>query len=200
MKYITIDLENNQPSGKIIQIGAVLFDTDHKTEPVRDQFVTYVNPKEEVNWQETLRSGETLEELLGYEFKQKWQEQNIPTAEALTKFWDWIKVSNGGKKIIQWGRGDLSEIITESKENKVFYPSKIRELNLKIVYQFLYQPAYRLNKAPGGLKSACRAMGLEFKGRAHDALVDALNTGYLALTMYNIIRNYSDIKNIIEKV
>jgi inhibitor of KinA sporulation pathway (predicted exonuclease) len=198
VRFISVDIEANQPTNSIIQIGAAAFDTDSKKphEPV-DTFNLYVDPVEEVNWDIDLRGGLTLIQLLGEDFKTKWDKSRVPKDSAFESFWHWCKEVQCGKKFVQWGRGDVYELTRQSKEVGVNYPQRITEVNLKRLYQFFYQPALRLKNKPAGLSFACQQLEIEFQGRAHDALVDATNTGVLAVKMYQIIRGYADIKEII---
>ncbi len=200
MRFISVDLEANQPTDKIIQIGAAAFDTDSKTpyKPV-DTFNLYVDPEEEINWDYNLRGGLTLIELLGNNFKTNWEKSSVPKNVAFESFWKWCKEANCGKKFVQWGRADMWELMKQSKDSGVFYPSRIQEINLKRLYQFFYQPGLKLNKSPGGLEKACKEMGIDFEGRAHDALVDAINTGMISVSMYEVIRGYSDVLAILSQ-
>lgn len=193
MRFIAVDLENNQPSGKITQIGAAAFDTDSGH---ISSFNVYVDAEEPLNLDHMLNNNMTLGQLLGPDFEYKYEASKIPRSEAYSSFWEWVKESQCGKKIIQWGRGDTNEIITQGKEVGVKYPSHLRIVNLKVVYQTFFQPALKLDKG-FGLSSACEHMGISFKGRAHDAIVDAVNTGELAMRMFKIIENYGKVKGII---
>ena len=66
MRFISVDIESNQPSGKIIQIGAVAFDTDAK-QPIQGEFNCWLNPGEPINWDQPLKGRDlTLGKLLPY--------------------------------------------------------------------------------------------------------------------------------------
>lgn len=194
MKFISIDLESNQPSGTIIQIGAAAFDTDAR-DPLMAKFVCYVNPDEEINWDQPLNNGMTLGELLPFTQKEI-TEQGIAPDVAFTQFWQWVIDINCGRKFIQWGRHDMEALVGQSKAAGVFYPQRIKDFNLKKTYQFLYQPANKLAQKYG-LSGALKSCNIGFEGTAHDAYVDAYNTGVLMLHIYRDLENMRKIKGLV---
>ena len=194
MRFISIDLENNQPSGSIIQLGAVAWDTDLDT--AISTFNIFVEPpEEEVNWDHLLNIGETLEALLGPTFKSEWEKRKVSREEGLKQFWEWVDTVKCGKKVVQWGRGDMEQILKESKLSKVRYPSHLRVLNLKTTYQFLFQPALRYTKV-FGLGGAVRSVGLTFEGDPHNALADSLNTARVYAVLYKKLEKYRSIEQL----
>ena len=189
MKFIAIDLELDQPSNAIIQLGAVAFDTDAKR-GVGGAFNVYVDPGTPVNWGHTLNIGITLEELLPNNFRPAWESANIPTKEAMEKFWKWVKSTGSGKKFIQWGRGDHRILLEHSQG--CGYPSHTKAFDLKMAYQFLWQPAARLEKQ-SQLTSACVQLGVRPPVPAHCAYEDALATGKLALHMFRQVQGVNSL-------
>jgi hypothetical protein len=201
MRFIAIDVENNQPSGQITQIGAAAFDCTAKKpyEPIAsfDRFLELPSG-EALNWNQELRGGGgTLGKLLGDCWLQEWTLCRGPRNQVFTEFWQWVNYAQCGKKFVQWGGGDLAEIIAQSKEAGVCYPSGLREVNLKRMYQMFFQPALGLPKQHG-LKAAVQNIGAKFEGRAHDAWVDAKNTGALAVKMFGIVKGYGQAKAALE--
>jgi DNA polymerase III epsilon subunit-like protein len=187
MRFTSVDIESNQPSGKIIQFSAVVFDTDmgkiaHYTE--------YVDPGEAINWHEVLNTGQTLEQLLAKDFRRMSSLFARPSVEVMQDFWKWHKQQQAGKKFIQWGRGDMAQVIAESQG--CGYPSHLRVLDLKQVYQFLFQPSARL-QAQSGLSTACVQLGIDPPDPAHDAYHDAEATGRVMLKMFSQIASLNTL-------
>lgn len=195
MRFISVDLENSQPGGEIIQIGACAWDTDSGQ---LSSFMVYVDIGREVDYSYQLENGQTLGELLPDEFPTLHRRDKLSPEVALSHFWQWVKESGCGKKIIQWGGGDLEELIKESRQYSVRYPSHLRMLNLKTVYQFIYQPAMRLPKR-FGLQGALQSLKLSSEGQPHDAYWDSFNTARLCTRIFNRIEQAGEIRNLIEK-
>ena len=196
MRFISLDLENNQPSGEIIQIGAVAFDTDDDT-PL-DEFQHFVNPGEPINWNHELRPekeiGCTLGELLPFD-QNEFNAYKRDPKEVLEEFWAWVKKAQCGKKIIQWGSGDLDCLIKASKKHGVRYPHQLRSINLKTFYQFVYQPAMRLPKGYG-LGTVVKNTTGSFYGEPHDAYWDAYNTGKVLIYLFRRMEKLGQIEKI----
>ena len=189
MRFTSIDIECAQPSGAIIQIGAVVFDTDNPRRIV-DEWCNYIDPGEPVNWEHKLNVGCTLEELLAPGFRKAFESEALNHDGALASFWQWHKNIQAGKKFIQYGRGDVAQIVKESQG--LGYPSHLKVLDLKQVYKFLWQPAGRLEKQ-SGLGAACQNMCVNPPNPAHDALNDARATGWLFCEMYRPVKGVSDL-------
>lgn len=179
MKFIAVDLELNQPSNKIIQIGAAAFCTD---QGLTSTFNAYVDPEEDINWDYRLGGVEiSLVELLPSYFPGQWFQHKLPLTDALSNFEQWRRDNQCGKKIVQWGSGDL--YLLRKADTTNILPRHFRDLDAKLVYQFLWQPASRLPKR-SGLSRACRGMGVSPPEYPHDAMYDAQATGDLFLKMY----------------
>lgn len=194
MRFISVDLECNQPSGTIIQIGAQVFDT---TKVICPKFNLYIQPDETINWDHPLRGGKlTLGELLplDQEFISAF---GISSTEGLTKFWEWAKKQKCGMKIIQWGGWDMKLIVEQSEALGIEVP-KHHAIDIKPIYKNLYRPAMSLPHH-GALKAALKNLtGREFQGQEHNAYYDALNTGYIYLEMYKIIEQANKIRKVID--
>lgn len=183
MKFVAIDLEMNQPSGKIIQIGAAAFDTELG---VISYFGQHVDPGEKINWDHPILSGGTLEELLATNFRSEWESAStLPTAAALRLFWDWHKDQKVGKKFVQWGRGDMAQLLSES--SGLGYPRNIRVFDVAMTYRWLWSPGSQ-TLGGKGLSSACWALGVKPPAEAHDALHDACATARLFCKMFKQIK------------
>lgn len=195
MRFISVDIECNQPSGTIIQIGAQVFDT---TKEDCDMFDVYIQPDEDINWDHPLRGGEiTLGELLPY--GQRYiDDVGVSSVEGLTKFWEWAKKQKCGMRFIQWGGWDMKLIVEQSEALGIEVP-KHTDINIKPIYKNLYRPAMALPHH-GALKAALKNLtGREFVGAEHNAYYDALNTGHIYLEMYKIIEQANKIRKVINE-
>ena len=193
MKICSIDIECNQPSGRIIQIGASVWDLQALREV--DAFNKFIDPNEPINWDHKLRGGDgdtTLGDLLP--FNQTIMDCfALPQKEALGEFWSWFEQIKC-KKVIQWGRHDMACIVNDSKLARVA-ARNYEEFDIKKVYKILYQPAFRLHKKMG-LQSAIVANGMEFRGDPHNAYCDAYNTAKLFAKMFTRLRSFGEADKI----
>lgn len=199
MKFIAIDLEADQPSGEIIQIGAVVFDTQTKdpTKPV-STFMEYLETQssEEPNWGHPFNNGQTLGELLGSEFPKMHAQFAVSPIKGFSRFWSWVEAAGAGRKFIQWGSMDLDLITAQCKENFITWP-KFQAIDLKKLYKYFLVPAWGLPKQ-AGLAKAMESLGIKSEGRAHDAYYDALHTGLVALKAYQALESHKKIKELIK--
>lgn len=158
----------NQPSGTIIQIGAVVVDT-HKME-IGDTFNMICNPGELPSDFITDLTGITRDQVLG-----------APTAHsAIVSFWEWLENAQCGNKLGAWGN-DFIEIRDASRHYKISYnwPKFFNIKDFVALYTHLKddQQSYKM-----GLKRACEFWGVEYdKSQAHDALWDATKTAEVFL-------------------
>lgn len=170
MNLFSLDLELNQPSGKIIQIGACVF--SHKDGKIIDKFMVYVNPKEKIDPSITELTGitQTMVELEGYDVKDAYL--------LLEKF---VRKKRAFMTPIVWGSGSWDDSSCLYKQAGVKEPNFMghRVIDVKTLYQSLRLRSWK--KVKGGLSSAMKELGLNFEGRNHNALDDAINTARLWL-------------------
>lgn len=174
MNLMSIDLEMNQPSGKIIQIGAVVFNPNSGAIIERAKF--YVNPCEELN--------PYIIELTGV------TQEQVDSADILLdvypKLVELYKKHKCDLNAIVWGGGDTQTIKIELYQqwelNKEYVEKPVwsfghRWIDVKTLFQcFCVQHNHRVRS---GLAKAMTRVGLAFEGRKHDALDDAYNTARL---------------------
>ncbi len=182
MNVIVVDLEMNQPSGKIIQIGAVLMNL--KTGHIIDKFDCFVNPEEYL--------AEYIVKLTA--ITQKQVDNGSKIQDALGDFWNWVEKSKS-KNLQAWG-SDVWELIQQSKLNHIPYPSKIRTFNIKELVTVV-KVALPNSAVKGGLAKSMETFGLKFEGRQHNALVDAVNTANLLFFVKEQFRQIFEIKKIV---
>jgi inhibitor of KinA sporulation pathway (predicted exonuclease) len=164
MNYLSIDLEMSQPSGKIIQIGAVVGDI--YTGKVVDTFSRIVNPKEQL--------APFIVELTGITQKQVDSGTSLIGAyRELVQFKEKHKARN---QVIAWGEGDMRVLrqqlaFLKDSDEWVF---GMRFFDTKTLFQSIMLGKRKSTKA--GLAKALEQYGIPFQGQAHDAMFDALNT------------------------
>ena len=165
MKLLSLDLELNQPSGKVIQVGACVF--RKKDGAVLDKFMVYVNPQEKLD--------ERIIELTGITQNQV-DTEGYSCKEAYFKLKEFAYKHKTFKNPLVWGSGswnDSAHLHKEADPGESNFMGH-RVLDVKTLYQM-----YRIEnweKVKGGLATAIEELGLSFEGRNHDALYDAINT------------------------
>lgn len=163
MILIALDLEMNQPSGKIIQIGAVIGNV--LTGDILAKFDQFVDPLEPLAPQIITLTGITQQQL---------DNSCVPLPEAYAKL---VTFRNSHKVFINpltWGGGDSQELRQQLGEQSEPWIFGRRWIDVKTLYQ-----SYRIaNYKPvqGGLAKAMTKFGLQFRGQKHNACDDALNT------------------------
>lgn len=164
MKMLSLDLEMNQPSGKIIQVGAVIGSV--KTGEVIAKEMWYVDPLEEVS--------EEITELTGINTGHVYQE--LSPLEAYRKLKSFKEAHKCFMNPIVWGSGtrnDSSMLYDQAKPGEPNFMGH-RVLDAKTIYQSMRAASSKSIKA--GLEKAMGKVGMKFDGTPHRALDDALNT------------------------
>lgn len=167
MNLLSLDCEYNQPSGKTIQIGAVVVNTAGL---LIDRFETFVNPGEPLN-PEII----TLCEIY---------DRDLIGAPSIKEAFEMLEYFAARHKCftnpLVWGSGvrnDSQHIYDESgitdRPNFMGY----RVLDVKSIFQSIQMVQGKQVRA--GLQKACNVSGIGFEGRAHGALPDAHNTARL---------------------
>jgi len=183
-KFLALDLELNQPSGKIIQVGVAIGS-------VKDRFEDYVVRKWYIDPQEPI--SEFINDLTGI------TDADI-RAEAYShehvarEISELIKEHKPFTSPIVWGGGDSSELLAEFCKNHADFPHFGRRwIDVKTFYTYLMLTR---GKAPsGGLASAMGYFKLQFRGKAHRADVDAQNT--LAL-FFKLLERQAKLESILD--
>lgn len=178
MNIVVLDLEMNQPSGRIIQIGALEMNTKANPAYPRNTFRVHVLPDEPLN-QEIVTLTRITETTLA--------EHGIGIRQALRAFWGWIP----GKNLMAWG-SDCKHLIKLSEELGVEVPKGLVLFDLKPLAALVRSGLP--GKTQGGLFKTMEALGLEFDGQQHDALSDAYNTALLAFHIISSFRRLESIK------
>lgn len=165
MRLIVLDLELTQPSCKIIQIGAVLFDL--KKGVCESSFNKICNPGE--------LPCERITELTGITPEMVAEATSFET--VVVEFWTWVAESKCGFQLAAWG-SDVWELFNASRAAGIQPIKPPKNLNIKEVAKLFRIPLSSVKKS-GGLKNSMDVFGLHFIGKQHNAYDDALNTAYL---------------------
>lgn len=161
---VALDLEMNQPSRKIIQIGAVIGDV--RTGEIVSRFDTKVDPGEPL--------AERIADLTGIHPEQLTGAPRLKAAgEALAR---WLAPYDDRRLLnpLTWGGGDSVELREQLGRKDECWLFGRRWIDVKTIYG-----AWRMAQGrniEGGLARAMTKLGLSFEGRKHDAVDDALNT------------------------
>lgn len=163
--YLALDLELNQPSGKIIQVGIAIGSIKDR----RTQYLTkkwYIRPNEPLDPFIIDLTGITEADL------SKYSVSHDTVARELAEL---IKEHKTFINPVTWGGGDSTELLAEFCKNHADFPHFGRRwIDVKTWYTYLLLSQGK-NPA-GGLASAMGAYKLQFQGQAHQADVDAENT------------------------
>ena len=183
-KFLALDLELNQPSGKIIQVGIAIGDKNTRFE---DYIVRkwYIDPQEPIS--------EFINDLTGITDSdiraEAYSHEHV--ARELSEL---IKEHKVFVNPVTWGGGDSVELLAEFCKNHADFPHFGRRwIDVKTWYTYLMLT--RGKAASGGLASAMGYFKLHFKGQAHRADVDAQNT--LAL-FFKLLERQDKLESILD--
>lgn len=162
MNLVVFDLEMNQPSQKIIQIGAVTLRLQQGD--IVPLFSEIVNPGETPNGFITQLTGISTEDV----------ESARPLDDALRIFWSKIRNIEGPVRIGAWG-SDCKKLYKDSAALGVAPPENLTGYDLRGIYKM-----YSLvsgNPVSGiGLAKVAKKLNVAFEGHHHNAYDDALVT------------------------
>ena len=164
-KYLALDLELNQPSGKIIQVGIAIGKADDKFENYLVK-KWYIDPNEPIDQFIIDLTGITDSDI---------RANCVSHHTVATELSSLIKEHNTFINPVTWGGGDSVELLAEFCKN----PAEFRHFGRRWVDTKTWYTLMMLarGKNPtGGLSSAMGQFKLQFKGDAHRADVDAANT------------------------
>ena len=185
MNFIALDLEFNQPSQKIIQIGAVVGDIDGN---ILEKLDILIDPNEVINPYIVDLCGITDEDI---------EQHGVSLEEGYDKVQQLHAKYQCIRNPIVWGGGDSASLRNELEKqghsfsngygdtsNSPPFCFGFRWIDVKTLYQ-----VHRIrNKLPlqGGLAKSMTKMGMKFEGTKHNATDDALNTFRMFLKLLEI--------------
>lgn len=174
------DLEMNQPSNSIIQIGACQLDV--KSGKVGSHFSRFINLGDE-------RLDPRIIELTG--ISQEQVDDGVTLSAALFDFWNWV----GSRNLAAWG-GDVDLLMDASDAIDLTVPDHLVLLDLKAMGSVM-RCAFPASRSRGGLLDTMHLFGLEFEGRHHNALDDAINTARLVALWVDHMTAFRKVKELV---
>lgn len=161
--FLSLDLEMNQPSGKIIEVGVAIGSLPKGIHTIH---TFLVDPGEPVS--------EFITSLTGID-DDAIRESCVSLDVVADKIGELITLHNCFVNPVQWGGGDSQKLVSEFRNQGIDFPYfGRREIDIKTICTYLAMVQGR--KPSGGLKSYISRYGLQFRGAPHRAAVDAENT------------------------
>jgi inhibitor of KinA sporulation pathway (predicted exonuclease) len=163
---MSLDLELNKPSGKIIQVGVAIGDLI--TQEILHTYSTYINVEEILD--------PFIINLTGI------KQSDVDNGTTLFQVYDELKAIHKAyecfRNPLTWGGGDTQELKKQLciTDDEMFLFGR-RWIDVKTIF-LTYQIANNQSKQ-AGLAKALVKMGLQFKGKKHNAVDDAINTFYM---------------------
>lgn len=178
-KILSLDLEMNQPSGLVIQIGAVVGDLF--TGAVHERFNRFVHPGEAINPEIT-----KLTKISNDTIRQK----GVPLAQAAQELKDFMAKNDCIIIPASWGRDGayLQEQLNNHGINLTLFGYD-DEFNVKKMYQIRRMQDGK--SMQGGVASAIKYLGHNFSGTKHNAMDDAFNT---FLILHELVKGWGGKK------
>ena len=183
--FVSLDLEMNQPSCRIIQIGAVVGNV--VTGEIFDEKFSMLVECGEPLCTETDRAENKCDipKLTGIT-DEKIRERGVSLFEAYEKLKEYCSKYEAARTLITWGAGDVVALKCQLERDypdtcdwsKHRFPFGFRVLDIKTLHQAWAVVNDVSIKA--GLAKAMSKHSLLFRGRAHDAMWDAHNTFVIA--------------------
>lgn len=178
MNLMSLDLEMNQPSGKIIQVGYSIWDT------VKDEIIPY--PSRYIAIDEEL--DERIIKLCHINVD-KYHKEKINLHHAYEEMAEYYKMHECKLNVITWGGGDTQYLREQLNMQDKRWVFGRRWIDTKTIAQ-TYFVANGIS-FPGGLAKSMLKLGLKFKGTKHDAADDAYNT---LVTYRHLFNKLKEIK------
>lgn len=186
--FISLDLEMNKPSNKIIQVGVCLSHIDG-IEPNAEYpefpktYVWYLDPQEPISPFITELTGITDDDI---------RDKAVSHERCASELSALIDQHNCFINPVTWGGGDSSLLIHEFKDRGIdFNKFGRRWIDVKTIHTYLCLSRFKTPK--GGLKSCMGMYGLKFIGDAHRADFDALNTLRL---FFHLMKRNNTLENV----
>lgn len=184
LQFFALDLEFNQPSKRIIQVGLCLGARNESPENFQC-LKWYVDPGEPISEPITALTGITDDDI---------RTHAIPLPQVALEIGEALKARGSFVNPVVWGDGDARSLLAAFAGNDVLFPFfGHRSIDVKTLYVYLNIVLGR--NARGGLKSAMAQYKVKFEGEPHRADVDAFNTLRLFFALLDRQSALEDIRS-----
>lgn len=163
--FLALDLEMNQPSGRIIQVGAAIGQVG-QTAPYFTVRQWLINPGEPIAPEITALTG-ISDALL--------EAEAVPLCQVALELGALIQEYNPFVNPVTWGGGDSALLLDCFRSAGIDFPHFGRRW-IDIKTWHVMKELSRGVSPAGGLRKAMAKYGLQFQGLPHRADVDAFNT------------------------
>lgn len=177
MRFIVLDLELNQPSRSIIQVGAVTLDLQKET--IKPFFDEIADPSEKLDTFITRLTGITEGNIKDAE----------PLRDVLIRFWREFKEAGVANRIAAWGQ-DVEWIVEASRSIGVTPPSNLQVYDFKQIVKFFRAARGESVRSGVGLVNVLESLDIPFDGQQHNAYDDARMTAELALRFFRDVKGF----------
>lgn len=187
-KFLALDLEMNQPSGKVIEVGVCIGAYNQPdNEYVRRSW--YINPEEPID--------EFITSLTGIS-DQTIATSAVPWATMAEELSGLIEEHQPFLNPVTWGGGDSQLLLKSLSEQGVPFPHFGRRwIDAKTIHVFNNLAEGKSFK--GGLRSSMAAYRRSFKGTPHQAGDDAYNTLRLFFSMMDRQRTLNNAADLFRR-
>lgn len=175
MKVLSLDLEFNQPSGKIIQVGAAIGSLESLK--IERTFSVLVNPEEVLAPEISKLTGISADALVS---------EGVSLTEAFSALQDFAADDARFLNPVTWGGPDGEELRQQLEASLEGWMFGRRWIDVKTLH-VANNLAFNVD-AKGGLARSMLQYGLRFEGRKHNAKDDAINTLRLFFEMTRRLR------------
>ena len=180
INLLSLDLELNQPSGTIIQVGAVVGNLE--TGEILERYSAIRKTNEKIDERIQKLTGITDEKI----------KEGISLIQIYTDLETIHKKYKCFRNPVTWGGGDSEELrlqVFKTPEDFVFGRRWIDAKTLFLSFMFANS-----NPQQAGLSKAMAKLGLQFKGKKHDAKDDAFNAFIIYRDLVNKFISNPSIK------
>lgn len=180
---IILDLEFNQPSKKLIELGAVkLFRDGGITK--EDTFSELIQIDEPVS--------DYIVRLTGIDDKML-KKEGKPFTEVALRFHNWAISKSKNIVLASWGGGDIPALRKAYEDNLMKYPFRGKTFDAKSIAVWMScMCGKRTNKGGDGLGTLLKAWQIKFEGNRHRAKDDALMTAILLQTIWKEFEHWNE--------
>lgn len=183
--FLSLDLEFNQPSGRIIQVGVTLGSRSQPEEAwVVKQWL--LDPLEPISEFISKLTGITDSDISARAVP--WEQMAQELSALLDEHKPFVNP-------VTWGGGDSQALLDGLRERNIDFPHFGRRwLDVKTMHSFLVFASGH-SKPSGGLSSVMARYKLHFVGTPHRADADALNTLRL---FFHLLERQSTLESLVQ--